>query len=226
MLTLKLRYFLTVSLCFFALAEPAISQVRLTIVDQYNSPLANAVIDYDSSIPIKSSTLKKSQTVEPIYIMDQIDKQFFPNVLIIPKNGLVSFPNSDDIRHHVYSFSEAKTFELKLYSGKPKSPLRFNNRGLVVMGCNIHDSMVGYIYVTDNKNTVMSDDKGQVLLAPSLPLNTELQVWHPHSTIGLLNHTRLIINQTILDRGEITLVITTSKPEPRNSFEELNIDEY
>jgi hypothetical protein len=226
MLTLKLRYFLTVSLCFFALAEPAISQVRLTIVDQYNSPLANAVIDYDSSIPIKSSTLKKSQTVEPIYIMDQIDKQFFPNVLIIPKNGLVSFPNSDDIRHHVYSFSEAKTFELKLYAGKPKSPLRFNNRGLVVMGCNIHDSMVGYIYVTDNKNTVMSDDKGQVLLAPSLPLNTELQVWHPHSTIGLLNHTRLIINQTILDRGEITLVITTSKPEPRNSFEELNIDEY
>jgi hypothetical protein len=226
MLTLKLRYFLTVSLCFFALAEPAISQVRLTIVDQYNSPLANAVIDYDSSIPIKSSTLKKSQTVEPIYIMDQIDKQFFPNVLIIPKNGLVSFPNSDDIRHHVYSFSEAKTFELKLYAGKPKSPLRFNNRGLVVMGCNIHDSMVGYIYVTDNKNTVMSDDKGQVLLAPSLPLNTELQVWHPRSTIGLSNHTRLIIDQTILDRGEITLVITTSKPEPRNSFEELNIDEY
>jgi hypothetical protein len=226
MLTLKLRYFLTASLCFFALAEPAISQVRLIIVDQYNSPLANAVIDYDSSIPIKSSTLEKSQTVEPIYIMDQIDKQFFPNVLIIPKNGLVSFPNSDDIRHHVYSFSEAKTFELKLYAGKPKSPLRFNNRGLVVMGCNIHDSMVGYIYVTDNKNTVMSDDKGQVLLAPSLPLNTELQVWHPHSTIGLLNHTRLIINQTILDRGEITLVITTSKPEPRNSFEELNIDEY
>jgi hypothetical protein len=226
MLTLKLRYFLTVSLCFFALAEPAISQVRLTIVDQYNSPLANAVIDYDSSIPIKSSTLKKSQTVEPIYIMDQIDKQFFPNVLIIPKNGLVSFPNSDDIRHHVYSFSEAKTFELKLYAGKPKSPLRFNNRGLVVMGCNIHDSMVGYIYVTDNKNTVMSDDKGQVLLAPDLPLNTELQVWHPSSTIGLSNHTRLIIDQTILDRGEITLVITTSKPEPRNSFEELNIDEY
>jgi hypothetical protein len=226
MLTLKLRSFLTASICFFALAEPAISQVRLTIVDQYDSPLANAVIDYDRSIPTKSSPLEKSQTIEPIYIMDQIDKQFFPNVLIVPKNGLVSFPNSDDIRHHVYSFSKAKTFELKLYAGKPKSPLRFNNRGLVVMGCNIHDSMVGYIYVTDNKNTVMSDDKGQVLLAPDLPLNTELQVWHPSSTIGLSNHTRLIIDQTILDRGEITLVITTSKPEPRNSFEELNIDEY
>ncbi|MFT4763347.1 MAG: plastocyanin [Oleispira sp.] len=226
MLTFKLRSFLTASICFLALAESAISQVRLTVVDQYNSPLANAVIDYESSISAKPSTLEKPSTVEPIYIMDQVDKQFSPSVLIIPENGLVSFPNSDDIRHHVYSFSEAKTFELKLYAGKPKSPLHFNKRGLVVMGCNIHDSMVGYIYVTDSKNTVMSDDKGQVLLAPDLPLNTELQVWHPSSSIGLSNHTRLIIDQAILDKGEITLVITTNEPEPRDSFEELNVDEY
>ena len=94
------------------------------------------------------------------------------------------------------------------------------------MGCNIHDSMVGYIYVTDSKNTVISDDKGQVLLAPDLPLNTELQVWHPSSSIGLSNHTKLIIDQAILDKGEITLVITTNEPEPRDSFEELNVDEY
>lgn len=220
MQTFELRYLLMIALCSLALIEPALSQVRLKIVDQHHSPLPNAVIEYSTSIPSKPSK------PDPIYIMDQIDKQFSPHVLIIPENSLVSFPNSDDIRHHVYSFSTAKTFELKLYAGKPKSPLRFNKRGVVVMGCNIHDSMVGYIYVTANENTVMSDEKGQVLLAHDLPLNTQLQVWHPNSSIGLSNHQTLTIDQSMLDIGEITLEITINEAEPRDSFEELDLDEY
>lgn len=94
------------------------------------------------------------------------------------------------------------------------------------MGCNIHDSMVGYIYVTANENTVISDEKGQVLLAHDLPLNTQLQVWHPNSSIGLSNHQTLTIDQSMLDIGEITLEITINEAEPRDSFEELDLDEY
>ncbi|MBQ0731650.1 MAG: methylamine utilization protein [Oleispira antarctica] len=221
MLTLKLRYFLILSLCSAGLIEPAFSQTRLKIVDQHNDPLPNAVIEYTA----KSSSVKSSAE-DPIYIMDQIDKQFAPHVLIVPEGSLVSFPNSDDIRHHVYSFSAAKTFELKLYAGKPKSPLRFDKEGVVVMGCNIHDSMVGYIYVAANEHTIMSDEKGEVSLTQDLPLQTQLKIWHPNSSVGLSKHREFTIDQAMLNKPEITLMINIDNPEPRNSFEELNLHEH
>ena len=225
MLTFKLRYFLMIALCSGALMESAFGEMRLKIVDQNGKPLPNAVIEYNTAT---SATNSPSTTVnsDKVYVMDQIDKQFAPLVLIIPEDSLVSFPNSDDIRHHVYSFSAAKTFELKLYAGKPKSPIRFNKRGVVVMGCNIHDSMVGYIYVAANKNTVMSNEKGEVLLADTLPLQTQLQIWHPNSTLGVAKHTSFTIDQAMLDKNENTLIINISKPESRDSFEELNEYDY
>jgi plastocyanin len=74
--------------------------------------------------------------------------QFSPMVIAVEQGQSVNFPNSDNIRHHVYSFSKAKRFETKLYANKPEAPVVFNQPGLVVLGCNIHDSMVGYIFVS------------------------------------------------------------------------------
>jgi len=97
-------------------------------------------------------------------IMDQIDTQFVPHFLIAQKEALVSFPNSDSIKHHVYSFSKAKTFELKLYRDRKPEPLPFENKGEVILGCNIHDWMLGYIYVVDTPWFGKSDDKGLVTM--------------------------------------------------------------
>ena len=36
----------------------------------------------------------------------------------------MSFPNRDNIRHHVYSFSSPKKFELPLYIGTPAAPYK------------------------------------------------------------------------------------------------------
>ncbi|TMS75635.1 methylamine utilization protein, partial [Pseudoalteromonas sp. S1690] len=93
------------------------------------------------------------------------------------KGQLVNFPNSDDIRHHVYSFSAVKPFELKLYAGTPNQPLKFENAGVVVLGCNIHDSMVGYIYIADDKQVLVSDANGLVTLSNS---TKQVTVWHPY----------------------------------------------
>jgi plastocyanin len=220
MLISKLRLLTLIFLGFITSIDSAFSQTRLKIVDQNNVPLANAVVEYAAAIPAQQAVN------EQIYIMDQVNKQFVPHVLVIPENSFVSFPNSDDIRHHVYSFSSAKTFELKLYAGKPKSPVQFNKKGLVVMGCNIHDSMVGYIYVSDNAHTFISNEKGEILLTDSLPNNTQLQVWHPDSALGLSKHTRFTINQSMLDADEIILKIGVSEPEPGDSFEELHLHEH
>src|SRR5579863_8525126 len=48
------------------------------------------------------------------YRMAQHNMHFDPFVLIVPVGADVSFPNLATVRHHVYSFSRSKSFELKL----------------------------------------------------------------------------------------------------------------
>jgi plastocyanin len=148
--------------------------IDLKIVDLKGTPVANAVI----SIP---QLLESKQT--NIEIMDQVDKQFSPYVLLVQKGQAVDFPNSDDIRHHVYSFSQPKQFEIKLFSGGEAQPVTFENEGVVVLGCNIHDSMIGYIYVNGGELTAMTDSQGIASLelgdTSSLAEVIQVTFWHP-----------------------------------------------
>src|ERR1700680_328705 len=82
-------------------------------------------------------------------IIDQVNRVFAPDLLVIPVGSTVEFPNSDSVSHQIYSFSSAKRFQLPLYRGKPYSPTRFDQPGVVTLGCNIHDDMLGYLFVTD-----------------------------------------------------------------------------
>ena len=82
-------------------------------------------------------------------VMDQINRAFAPDLLVIPVDSTVAFPNSDSVSHQIYSFSPAKRFQLPLYRGKPYSPVVFDQPGVITMGCNIHDEMLAYIVVTD-----------------------------------------------------------------------------
>ena len=114
-------------------------------------------------------------------VVDQRDKRFDPFVTIVRPGSLVRFPNSDDTRHHVYSFSEAKTFELKLYEANDAPPVRFDRAGLVTLGCNIHDNMKGYVLVTGDPLATVTDGNGVAIvdgarLAGDRPA---LQLWHP-----------------------------------------------
>jgi hypothetical protein len=81
--------------------------------------------------------------------MDQINRAFAPDLLVIPVDSTVAFPNSDSVSHQIYSFSPAKRFQLPLYRGKPYPPVVFDQPGVVTMGCNIHDEMLAYIVITD-----------------------------------------------------------------------------
>ncbi len=112
-------------------------------------------------------------------IVDQIDKEFTPSVTVVPIGSPVFFPNSDDIRHHVYSFSPAKTFELPPYAGKRSEPLVFDKPGVVALGCNIHDWMVAYIYVADTPYYAKTGKDGRARLENLQPGKYNLFVWHP-----------------------------------------------
>jgi plastocyanin len=112
-------------------------------------------------------------------IMDQRQKQFVPNIVVIQTGTGIDFPNSDQIEHQVYSFSPAKTFQLSLYAGHKYPPIVFDRAGLVVVGCNIHDQMIGYIYVTDSPYFARSDEAGQWAVHDLPPGNYRVTAWHP-----------------------------------------------
>ena len=127
--------------------------LTLQFIDDAGKPINNVVA---ALIPEnKPNYAEKSKAV-----MDQQHKMFVPGVLAVRVNTLVQFPNSDNIRHQVYSFSPAKRFELRLYHGMTAQPVLFDQAGQVVLGCNIHDSMVGYIYVVDSEYFSVSDGSG------------------------------------------------------------------
>jgi hypothetical protein len=91
----------------------------------------------------------------------------------------VTFPNFDTVRHHVYSFSAAKTFELKLYAGVPNAPVTFDKPGVAVLGCNIHDRMAAWVVVADTPWSARSDADGRARIE-ALPAGSyKLSVWHP-----------------------------------------------
>jgi plastocyanin len=112
--------------------------------------------------------------------MDQRDLQFDPFVLIVPEGADVKFPNHDNVRHHVYSFSPAKTFELKLYGRDETRSVRFDKVGVVSLGCNIHDSMVAFIKVVDTPYAAKTDNAGQAILRGVPPGPAQVHIWHPY----------------------------------------------
>lgn len=113
--------------------------------------------------------------------MDQRNLQFSPNVIAVQTGTLVSFPNSDDVRHHVYSFSPAKRFELRLYHGTTADPIKFDTAGKVVLGCNIHDSMLGYIFVVDTPFFAVTGEDGLAAIKTDDASEWVVQVEHPRS---------------------------------------------
>ncbi|WP_460952263.1 methylamine utilization protein [Pseudomonas marginalis] len=134
-------------------------------------PVADAVVTLRGPADAPQGVLKAD--------MDQRGQRFAPHVLAVHTGTQVRFPNSDNIRHQVYSFSAAKRFELRLYEGTPTDPLLFDKPGVVVLGCNIHDWMLGYIYVTDDPRFGVSDAQGRVHLAQLPAGDYHLTLWHP-----------------------------------------------
>ena len=153
------------------------AELQLRTVAPDASPVAGMVVQLfpQSSKPAES----KLPAAAGNWVMDQLDLQFDPEVLVIPLGAQVSFPNSDAVAHQVYSFSPTRRFSLGLYRGKRYPPVDFTKPGLVVLGCNIHDSMVGYIYVSETPYFGKSSDDGVVQFT-GVPVGSYVvKVWSP-----------------------------------------------
>jgi len=114
------------------------------------------------------------------FVVSQKDLQFHPFLTIVPVGADVSFSNLDPTKHHVYSFSTAKRFELKLFAKDQSRTVHFDRPGVVALGCNIHDGMSAFIYVTDSAWTGRTNAQGLVAFADAPNGPGRVIVWHPY----------------------------------------------
>ena len=153
-----------------AAAEP----LSVRVVDAKGKPVRDAVVTLR---PVGARAAPPSLSGR--YSVSQKDMQFHPFVLVVPVGANVSFPNHDASKHHVYSFSPAKRFELKLFARDQSRSVRFDKPGVVALGCNIHDAMSAFIVVTDSAWTARTDAQGVVQFNNPPNAAARLSVWHP-----------------------------------------------
>ena len=152
--------------------------------------------------------------VTPVHaVMDQVNRAFAPDLLVIPVGSTVEFPNSDSVSHQIYSFSPTKRFQLPLYHGKPYPPVHFEQAGVVTLGCNIHDEMLAYLVVTDAPYFGRTDASGA--WSAEVPSGRyRVMLWHPRLRESESDLTReLTIGDG--DRAELTVHLTRAlQPAP------------
>ncbi|GGX67553.1 methylamine utilization protein [Saccharospirillum salsuginis] len=194
-------------------AAQAATLPGLTLVDLQGQPVSEAVLVLEGA----ETTAPEGEPGEAI--VDQVDLEFVPRVAVVRAGTRVRFPNSDDTRHHVYSFSPAKTFELQLYQGNEAPPVEFDQSGLVVLGCNIHDSMRGYIYVVDSQIYGVSDAQGRITLpAYSEGSADRVTLWHPDMKQSMslsLSDLRQAGGETL--EIQLPFTLPETEPEPEGS---------
>ena len=168
-----LRLAIIGTLVLLSAAQASAAPLTVRVVDAKGRPVKDAVV-----------SLKAGQNGAPggsgNYTVSQKDMEFRPFVSIVPVGAKVHFSNLDPTRHHVYSFSAAKRFELKLFAKDQSRSVTFDKPGVVALGCNIHDSMTAFVYVTDSKWTAKTGADGTVKFASAPDAPGRLSIWHPY----------------------------------------------
>ena len=159
-----------------ALAAPvAAAPLTVRVVEASGRPVRDAVVTL-----YPAGGAARAPKGGGHYVVSQKDIQFHPFLTIVPVGSDVSFPNLDNTKHHVYSFSPAKRFELKLFAKDQSRTVRFDKPGVVALGCNIHDQMSAFIVVTDSAWTARTNGQGMVAFADAPNAPGRLVVWHPY----------------------------------------------
>ena len=188
------------------------ADLAIVVEDTAGNRLQDAVI-LAESIDTRSDSANAGETNPPAATIAQNNKQFEPYVSVIRVGTAVNFPNRDEILHNVYSFSKAKPFQLPLYKDKAPQPVIFDEPGVVILGCNIHDWMVAYVYVADTPHFAKTGADGRAVLTGLSPGSYLIRVWHPRKKRrGSSPERRIRVTTASLEPMEFTVAL---KPEWR-----------
>jgi plastocyanin len=209
--------FATLALAVLAGVASAQNRLLLTLTDEQRAPVADAVVMLQPAAGINLAARLAARDV----LVKQIEREFLPRVTLVGLGSKATFPNNDTVQHSVYSFSKAKPFEIPIYSGNSPTTVTFDRPGVVTLGCNIHDWMVGYIVVADTPVAELTKADGLASIGELPPGNYTLRIWHPLQKIAEYTQTITIAEAT--QRLAITLALNP----PRTRYKPpLNLKRY
>ena len=163
-------------LCALAMGGQAVAGDLVVRVDDRGQPVADAVVAVRPATDVASGA---GTPLPAVAAIDQRDLAFVPFVQLARPGGVAVFRNSDHTRHHVYSFSPAATFEMVLAPGEQSARVPLRREGVVAVGCNIHDQMISWLYVSDAPWLARTDGDGRVRFDAMPPGEYRVMVWHP-----------------------------------------------
>lgn len=175
-ISLEARMRLLPGTAFALILAPAAqaADFAVSVRDSAGKPVPDAVV----TVRPARATAQPIRFPWPMQVV-QKDIAFEPYVLIVPVGAQVRFPNQDKVRHHVYSFSQPKRFELKLYGREDARQVVFDKPGVVPLGCNIHDQMIGYVYVVDTPYAAKTGAAGEASFRDLPNGGASVTVWSP-----------------------------------------------
>ena len=158
-----------------ALSAPLVAApLTVRVIDSSGKPVRDAVV------ALYPSSGARAPRAGGRYVVSQQNLQFHPFLSIVPVGADVAFPNLDNTKHHVYSFSAAKRFELKLFAKDQSRSVHLDKPGVVALGCNIHDQMSAFIFVADSAWTARTNGQGLVVFSDAPNAGGRVAVWHPY----------------------------------------------
>lgn len=161
------------------MAPATAADLSVAVVDRDGKPVADAVVTVR---PLGRTANVAHAPARRI--IDQRDLAFVPYLEVFRPGDSVVFRNSDRTRHHVYSFSPVKAFEFVLAPHQSTAPQPLEEPGVVAIGCNIHDQMVAWLYVTDAPWFARTGATGRVAFESLRAGEYEVRAWQPRLRPG------------------------------------------
>ncbi len=128
------------------------------------------------AVPDASS--KADRNAEPAEQVEQLDRRFVPDLVVVPVGSTVSFPNMDPIFHNIYSLSKPKTFDLGSYDKGETRRVNFPKPGIVDVYCHLHPNMAATVVVTPNRWYARPDRAGHYRIPDVPPGKYTVVAWH------------------------------------------------
>ncbi len=210
-----MRWLLGVACLLLWSARPvSAAEVAVHFVDGHGHAVSDAVITLVPDAATAATFPSPPADPAVTHIIDQKDETFIPYVQVFRPGDKVVFRNSDTTRHHVYSFAAVKTFEFVLRPGESSPVLTLDKPGIAAVGCNIHDHMIAYLFVSAAPAIAMSNHAGDATLGHLAAGHYTAHVWHPQLHPGQPEQTQAVTISSDADAVHLALKLLLM-PDPR-----------
>lgn len=204
-----------------ATATAQAAELQVTITTPDGKPAPDVVV---ALLPQSGVLPNAAAPAEPALIV-QKDIRFQPYVTAVPLGATVRFVNRDRFDHHVKSMpggplgsiAPAKDFEFRL--PKPRdgnetsADLKMDVAGATGLGCHLHGSMRGHIYVSPTPWVAVTDEAGRAVLKNVPDGAGALRLWHPDQLVAQAD-VRTAVAGTTQAEGKLNFA-PRRRPPPR-----------